>query len=461
MRKWVIALTSVAFVAIVWFFSFAWLGEHWQPRAPSAAIMPEAISFSPPSAPSRFTSNQGGTASQRITPAIRVESYNDPQSNITLLIVRLSHPRLEAMTPYDLYTVRLWLFDNEWRLLNRSVIGVLGSYSRDSVFTPRNAHALFQGATVIMVFAVPSSLLQQSASLLLTGGIRNSPGGVSDIEILVRKSRLIALRQKPKLPKVRSLMKVVQQVKPAPCRWRYWVIEHPSKEVRSANEVQRGAWGFCGLAFPAPKTQARKSGWSQLLLWHETDNLKETTTFSACPIGRYIDLCYRTDDPNTELTAVARIVIELTAESGRYICLEKASGVAYQPPYDYTLKSLDNSYIGNLSPTKRLSLDIGIPFRQQLNIPKSWETPLSRHSFSTSASTSITVFSSTNPIEITSSNFILVRVNATLELKGKMGASSDPKEFNRVALYMNMPYLTLHCQGRSAERRLCFATIDF
>ncbi|MFN4032490.1 MAG: hypothetical protein ACK4ME_02540 [Fimbriimonadales bacterium] len=251
--------------------------------------------------------------------------------------------QLDYMYTEDLYTLRLWLFDRNGRLLNCTPIPVSGAYDARGQFRPQNAVASWKPGKVEVLFAVKQEEWQDTETLLITGGGAYGTTQAFDFELLISRSA-VSLLSRPKLTRAPTSLRLSGR-KPL-SRWRYWV-QHSSSFLQYENGWQLGAWVYDYLPIVKPVSQVERTGWSQCLVWIETANLRDTDhTISFLPEGLFRDF-YTVSDRRVSFSVAYYVNIEVFSSQGYVKVAEKAGGsgrkliypVILHLPAGYSLRS--------------------------------------------------------------------------------------------------------------------------
>lgn len=225
-----------------------------------------------PSAPNppQTHGNAFSLPAKRINPVTEIRLLSDVRKHdVCRLWVCLRDKQLSHMYLDDTYTLRLWLFDRNWRLLNRAPIPVCDAYDARGRFRPRSAAVSLQPEKVEALFEVKQQEWQRADMLLVTGGGAYETPKAFDFELLIPKSSVGTL-PKPKLSDSRNRLRL--SGRKSPTRWRYWV-KHSVPFQQSHTGWRLGAWAYEYLTVSRSASQATSTGWSQCLIWAETEDL--------------------------------------------------------------------------------------------------------------------------------------------------------------------------------------------
>lgn len=278
-----------------------------------------------PSAPNlpRVHGGAFSMATKRINPHLEIGLIHSEGNPIKQrLWLCLEDKQLNYMYSDDLYTLRLWLFDRHWRLLNRAPIPVAGAFDARGRFRPQNAIASLKPGKIEVLFEVRQDEWQNTDRLLVTGGGAYGTTQAFDFELLIPKPSVSAL-PKPRLTDAHRSFRWSGR-KPR-SRWRYWV-QHSSPFQQYEKGWQLGAWVYDYLPASKSASQVERTGWSQCLVWIETANLRDTEhSISFLPEG-FFEYFYTVFDRDVSFSAAYYVNIEVFSSQGYIQVAEKAGG---------------------------------------------------------------------------------------------------------------------------------------
>ncbi len=434
-----------------------WSTQH---GAVSATHMTYIINKHPPEVPliKRQHLNQVHI-NKKIEPNVDLSffQYNNRNAPVKVL-VRLRDSSLMGMNVNDLYTFRLWLFTKEGRLLNRKPLPITSAFDKDGQFQPYKAIASLRQDQVEAEFEVEPNLWLSTHSLLITGGIMRGTSQSLDFECLVEKSRAKRLAAPPHI--VRSRFPVFPKHLRNECRWRWWIIHQPSQ--RSWNSGwQKGAWLYDQIVGLDVRHQTLLSGWSQILLWHESDWLREEShTITLSPLGG-IEWFLETTDRKARFLLAYSVVIESLASKGVYQLIHKADGFTHgisatsiSFPYN------PDDYLRPLSQPPRVSM---LRSRSPIDsgVPKGWEAILFGDTFHSSGNGYEFLFNPSERKELEfKSSFCLLRIQSHLLIQAEINPGTNRLEPNRFGATFCEPFFNLFAEAYHGAER-CSVNIDF
>lgn len=324
-------------------FIFALGGFLVLGRQSQSSVLPEYQPFIPstPNLP-RVHGGAFDQPTKRINPRLEtglIHSVGNPLKYGFWLC--LEDKQLNHMYLDDLYTLRLWLFDHNWRLLNRAPIPVFGAYDAKGRFHPQNAVASLKQGKIEVLFEVKQDEWQNTETLLVTGGGAYGTTQAFDFELIIPKSSVSTI---PKLTDARRSFRLSGR-KPL-SRWRYWV-QYSSSFQQYEKGWQLGAWVYDYLPISRSASQVERTGWSQCLIWIETANLRDTEhSISLYPEG-FFKWFYTVFDRRVSFSVAYYVNIEVFSSQGAVQVAEKANGygrelidpVVVHLPVEYSLIS--------------------------------------------------------------------------------------------------------------------------
>ncbi len=412
------------------------------------------IDSQPPNTPSAFihTSISTVSAEKKITPQIEAGILPHTKPSVSYkLWVRLQDPQLRWMSVSDLYTLRLWLFDNNWRLLNRVPIPIRGAFDENKQFRPHTAEASLGSSQLEAIFEVEAIVWNATHTLLLAGGGARGTPQDFDFECLIQKSQVQNLARIPVLPK--SQMRPRRIAQNNRCRWRYYVIHHPPFQSLRFG-WQKGAWVYDQLPASPTLQQIYRSGWSQLLVWHETGNLQEAEhEIDFNPFPSFFEWFYETTDRKARFQIAYQCTIEVMGSKGFYQLFESSGGLSHRITDPVILSLNPDYYLRSPNQHSRaISMNMLSPI--DLGIPMGWESRLFGDSFSASQSGGEFLFSPaqrSNQLSL-SSSFCVVRVQTHLWVRAGMRPPSRKELVSRVGGFSE-PFCDLFLKGNHPSER--------
>lgn len=234
------------------------------------------------------------SASERIP--VRSYPMLQPQLRQAVLyrktILRLSLFANESVWKFvEPYTVRLWLFDNRWRLLNKDAVPVKSQSASRRLGASQRFFAYFSNNIWTFDFELPSLSTPPAYALVVGGGKRGLPDEF-DFEAMVAWHE-VANTKAAYSPLAAPIQSPSYD---APCRWRWWYKEQTlSKALPKAGgqisgdllSVLSRRVGYVSDE-KNPFHMATK-GVATLLVWHETPHPCEPLV--DCDINAEYSLC--------------------------------------------------------------------------------------------------------------------------------------------------------------------------
>lgn len=379
-----------------------------------------------------------------------------PNPKTVHLAVELTHPSLQHLNRDSLYTVRLWLWDNHWRLLNRTVIGVEGAFDQRGRFQPLRAKAFIKDKMVQLVFTVPLSEWERTQNLLVTGSFEVGMSKVRAFEVLVPKSQVVASATPAPSPSFQRLPRAPRESK-RPSRWRWWVIEDPPfQKDPQTSEWQRGAWIHCALTWPGNRARSSRSGWSQILVWRETENLSDQKhKIDIYPMAGY-SLQMETKDRKFRYAYYYAVLIEVLSGNGVHYRWSSADGETIGLSYPQSVSfSAEKSLLA-----RSVSLPLRLLHEKIDYPPAGWESRIFGDNFSYGGGGGHSLFrSSTVKSAVLQSSFAVVRVNTLVEVWGESSRSNRLSSV--VSVYNDKPFCYLFLQGPKSKSRTHYLFLYF
>jgi len=370
----------------------------------------------------------------------------------------LDEENIRRMTAYDLSTFRLWLFSKEWRLLNKQIIPIAGAFDATGKFQPSRALVSRRGRELYAVFEISPADWQAAHNLLITGRFLRGSEHSVDFEVVVSKSQLKPLKSPPALGQTR-LPDAPNHWRKS-CRWRWWVLHSPPQRSWDSG-WQMGAWSYDQLVGSNPHRRVVHTGWSQLLLWHESDLLQEALcTIRLSPIGD-VEWSGETTDRDASFVIAHSTTIEMLALNHEYHQFHYAGGVAHKTSTRSITFSINpDEYLNPKAlPSEKCSLeryaeiDSGIPRRGR-------EPVLRGTSFHWKGSGMFSLTKDGIDEIALYTPFCLVRVHTHLLLETATRRPARQAGAHRFSVYCAEPLTLLHAEAYHDSRH-CHIALDF
>lgn len=394
----------------------------------------------------------------QITPKVEMKRLAGKHHSKTVsLVVELTHPEMKYTA---LYTVRLWLWDMHWRLLNRSVVGVAGAFDKKGKFQPLHANAFISNETIAVQFEIPRLLWERTQNFLVTGRVKVRSPDERVFEVMIPRSWV--RKEAASFPSAgfRRLTRAFQQ-SGGPCRWRWWVVEQPSyHEDPQTSEWQRGAWSLCMLAELDSRRQTTKRGWSQVLIWHETDNLSDQEhEIRIDPMASY-GAQVSTDDRKFRYAYFYLVLMEAFASEGANHRWSATGGKTCGIPHPREISLPPEMSLLALPTTFPLHLHQVPPVDANLGSRVEGFGIFGREAFHYGESGGKPLFPPHQTQEtIFRSSFVVIRVSTLTDVRWRV--SKPNLRGSRVAVYFDQPFCYTVLSGYHRRRGACFLSLRF